>query len=79
MLNVFDPAFWIGRKGNGWAAWETRGARKSRTGWGRREASWKNIRAAGGVWEDCMQLREMVRAAIVPELLDNKLVVVVGV
>lgn len=65
MLKVLGSAFWLGRKGNGLAAWVTRGTRKLRVGWGRWEASRRNSRAAGAVWEGCIQLREMVRAAII--------------
>lgn len=49
MLNALDVALGIERRGSGGACWETRGARKSRTGWGRREASCRKIRAAGAV------------------------------
>jgi hypothetical protein len=72
VLNALGPVLGIGRRDNGPAAFETPGARKSRTGRGRWKASCRNIRAAGAVWEDCKQLREIVRAAIILEQLEKK-------
>lgn len=67
VLNNLGGALDNGPTGSGEACWEARGARKSRTGWDRCDASCRNALAAGEEWEDCMLQREIVRAAIVPE------------
>jgi hypothetical protein len=66
VLNSLGDALGIEPGGGGEACWETRGRRKSKTGWGRCEASCRNALAAGDAGEEFMQQRDIVRAAIIP-------------
>ena len=67
LVKVLDADLGSDRRILRGASWQmdALGARKSRTGTGRRLASWRKARAVGEGYAVWMQLRESVRAAIV--------------